>query len=103
MQYDYLMERRVSKRKPVDVKVYVSLPGRTAMRCVVSDISDTGIFLRANPLDLPGREQLDLMFALRIKSSNVIRMRRVSAVVTRSESGGVGMKFCSNKSLRSTG
>ncbi|HHJ17901.1 MAG TPA: PilZ domain-containing protein [Gammaproteobacteria bacterium] len=93
------MERRIAKRKFVDVNVYVSLPGHTAMRCAASDISDSGVFLKANPLYLPRRKRLNLVFALRIKSSNVIRMRKVSAVVTRSESGGVGMQFCSNKSI----
>ncbi len=97
------MERRISKRKFIDVKVYVSLPGRSAMRCAASDISDTGVFLKANPLYLPRRKRLNLVFALRIKSSNVIRMRKVSAVVARSESGGVGMEFCINKSLQPSG
>jgi hypothetical protein len=93
-----IMERRISERKLVDVNVYVSLPGQSAVCCTASDISDTGIFLETNPLYVPRRKQLDLVFALHIKSSNVVRMRHISAVVTRSESNGVGMTFCSNKS-----
>jgi len=88
------MERRISKRKFIDVSVYVSVPGQAAMRCAASDISDTGVFLKANPLYVPRRKRLNLVFALRMKSSNVIRMRKVAAVVTRSESDGVGMRFC---------
>jgi hypothetical protein len=91
------MERRISERKFVDLNVYISQPGSASIRCVASDISGAGIFLKTNPLYLPRCKQLNLVFALRIKSSNVVRIRQVPAVVTRSESGGVGMKFCNWK------
>jgi hypothetical protein len=50
---------------------------------------------------VPRRKQLKLVFALHMNSSNVVRMHHVSAVVTRSESNGVGMMFCENKHGRS--
>jgi hypothetical protein len=96
------MERRTSERKPVDVNVYVSLPGQSAVCCTASDISEVGIFLKTNPLHVPKRKPLNLVFALHIKSSNVVRMHYISAVVTRSELDGVGMKFCGNKRARAT-
>jgi hypothetical protein len=92
-----MMERRISKRKVVDVNVYVAMPGQPALRCAASDISDTGVFLKTNPLFFPRRKQLNLVFALHIKSSNVVRMRQVPAVVARSESDGIGMVFCKNQ------
>ena len=91
------MERRTSERKFIDVNVYVSLPGQSAVCCTASDISDIGVFLKTNPLYVPRRKQLKLVFALHMDSSNVVRMHHVSAVVTRSESNGVGMMFCENK------
>jgi hypothetical protein len=91
------MERRISERKFVDLNVYISQPGSASIRCVASDISGAGIFLKTNPLYLPRFKQLNLVFALQIKSSNVVRLRQVPAVVTRAESGGVGMRFCNWK------
>lgn len=88
------MERREAERKFVDVSVYVSLPGQSVVRCAASDISEAGVFLRTNPLHMPRRRKLRLVFALRVRSSNVVRLRHVPARVTRSESGGVGMVFC---------
>lgn len=92
-----MMERRLSERKLVDVNVYVSLPGQAAVCCTASDISEAGIFLKTNPLHVPRRKPLNLVFALQIRSSNVVRMHHISAIVTRSESNGVGLKFCSDK------
>lgn len=94
------MERRTSERKFIDVNVYVSLPGQSAVCCTASDISDIGVFLKTNPLYVPRRKQLKLVFALHMNSSNVVRMHHVSAVVTRSESNGVGMMFCNNRNSR---
>jgi len=88
------MERRISKRNAIDVNVYVSLPGQPTLRCAASDISATGIFLKANPLFLPRHKPLNLLFAVHTQSSNVVRIRRLSAVVTRSQADGVGMMFC---------
>jgi hypothetical protein len=96
------MERRTSERKFVDVNVYVSLPGQSAVCCTASDISEMGVFLKTNPLYVPRRKPLNLVFALHINSSNVVRMHHVSAVVTRSVSTGVGMMFCNNKHARTT-
>lgn len=92
-----IMERRTSERKFVDVNVYISLPGQSAVCCTASDISNVGIFLKTNPLYVPTRKQLDLVFALQVRSSNVVRMHHVSAEVTRSESDGVGLVFCNRK------
>ena len=92
------MERRKSERKFVDVNVYVSLPGISAVCCTASDISNAGMFLKTNPLYVSKSKKVDLVFALRFKSSNVIRMRHLSAMVTRTESNGVGLVFCNNKS-----
>jgi hypothetical protein len=68
------MERRLSTRKPVDVSVY--------------------LFLKVNPLQVPKNKRLNLMFALHLNASNLVRLRRVSAIAIRSEQSGVGMKFC---------
>lgn len=88
------MERRISERKPVDVNVYVSQAGHSAVCCKATDISKTGVFLNSHSLYMSTRRKLELVFALPVKSSNVVRMRHVSALVTRTDSNGVGMVFC---------
>ena len=88
------MERRSCARKPVDVSVYLSDSERRVSRCTATDISASGIFLKTNPLFVPRHKCLNLMFALRNNSSNLVRLRRITAVVIRAERGGVGMRFC---------
>ena len=88
------MERRKSERKYVNVSVYVSLPGHPAMWCTARDISNAGIFLKTNPVYVARQKKIGLVFALRKKSSNVVRMHRVSAMVARTVANGVGMVFC---------
>ncbi|HFD80999.1 MAG TPA: PilZ domain-containing protein [Gammaproteobacteria bacterium] len=95
------MERRLSKRKPVDVEVYLSDGGQPLGRFTASDISGDGVYLKANPLDLPRGKPLSLLFALSMEASNVVRLHRVSAVVARSENDGVGMRFCRKRRSRS--
>lgn len=84
----------MSTRKPVDVSVYVLDAGQPAARCTATDISTAGLFLKVNPLQVPQNKRLDLMFALHLKASNLVRLRRVSAIAIRIDSTGVGMKFC---------
>ncbi len=88
------MERRLSTRKPVDVSVYVSAAGQPVARCTATDISTAGLFLKVNPLQVPKNKRLNLMFALHLKASNLVRLRRVSAIAIRADQAGVGMKFC---------
>ena len=88
------MERRHSTRKPVDVSVYLMGAGSPASRCTATDISTAGLFLKVNPLQVPKNKRLNLMFALHLNASNLVRLRRVSAIAIRSEQTGVGMKFC---------
>ena len=90
------MERRASTRKLVEVRVYLSDSRRCVAHCMASDISDTGVYLKTNPLYLPRNQRLNLTFALHLKSSNVVRLRRLSAVVTHTRNDGVGMKFCAS-------
>lgn len=90
------MERRLRPRKPVDVNVYLSYAGQRVGRCSASNLSSGGVFLRTSGLDLPKHTPLDLFFALGNKSSNVVRLHRVSAIVARAVPGGVGMMFCGN-------
>jgi hypothetical protein len=94
------MERRLSVRKLVDVSVYMSYAGRPMTRAVASDISDAGIYLKTNPLFVPKKKPIELVFALHLGSSNVVRLRRVPAIVTRCERNGVGMTFCDSKTSR---
>lgn len=94
------MERRISERKFVDVNVYVSLPGRrgrSTIRCTASDISSAGVFLKTNPRSFRDCNELNLVFALNLDSSNVVQMRKVPAIVTRHEPDGIGMVFCKNE------
>jgi len=91
------MERRTSERKPVEVSVYLSNNGSPVARCKASDISNTGVYLKTNPLYLPRNRRLNLIFALRLKSSNVVRLRRLTAVVSHTREDGVGLKFCAAK------
>lgn len=91
------MERRLSLRKLVDVKVYISVDGKPVCRCTAIDISSSGIYLELNPLDVPRNTVIDLTFALHLQSSNIVRLRRVSAIITHSQSNGVGMMFCQNR------
>ena len=96
------MERRSCARKPVEVSVYFSDAEHQLARGTATDISASGIFLRGNPLFIPRHKCLKLMFALRVGSTNLVRLRRVTAVVTRSQVDGVGMMFCaSGKKSRS--
>jgi hypothetical protein len=88
------MERRHSTRKPVDVSVYLMDAGGPASRCTATDISTAGLFLKVNPLQVPKNKRLNLMFALHLNASNLVRLRRVSAIAIRTEQTGVGMKFC---------
>ncbi len=88
------MERRLSTRKSVDVSVYLLDAGQPAARCIATDISTAGLFLKVNPLQVPQNKRLDLMFALHLKASNLVRLRRVSAIAIRTAQTGVGMKFC---------
>jgi len=91
------MERRTSERKFVEVSVYLSDTGYRVAHCMASDISDAGVYLKTNPLYLPRNRRLNLTFALRLKSSNVVRLRRLSAVVTHTREDGVGLKFCASR------
>lgn len=95
------MERRASERRLVEVSVYLSDTGNQIGRCMASDISNTGVYLKTNPLYLPRNRRLDLTFALRLKSSNVVRLRRLSAVVSHTREDGVGLKFCTRTASRS--
>jgi len=88
------MERRLSTRKPVEVSVYLLDAGGPAARCTATDISTAGLFLKVNPLQVPKNKRLDLMFALHLTASNLVRLRRVSAIAIRTDHAGVGMKFC---------
>jgi len=88
------MERRLSTRKPVDVSVYLLDAGGHKSRCTATDISTAGMFLKVNPLQVPRNKRLNLMFALHLNASNLVRLRRVSAIAIRTEHSGVGMKFC---------
>jgi len=90
------MERRSCARKPVEVSVYLSDSERAVSRCTATDMSASGIFLKTNPLFVPRHKILNLMFALRNNSSNLVRLRRITAVVIRAEMDGVGMRFCAN-------
>ena len=90
------MERRSCARKPVEVSVYFSDADHQLSRCKATDISASGIFLRGNPIFIPRHKCLKLMFALRVGSSNLVRLRRVTAIVTRSQPDGVGMMFCAS-------
>ncbi|HED18885.1 MAG TPA: PilZ domain-containing protein [Gammaproteobacteria bacterium] len=91
------MERRASARKLVEVSVYLSDTGYRVAHCKASDISDAGVYLKTNPLYLPRDRRLNLTFALHLKSSNIVRLRRLTAVVTHTEDDGVGLKFCANR------
>ena len=91
------MERRASARKLVEVSVYLSDTGSPVAHCMASDISNTGVYLKTNPIYLPRNRRLNLTFALFLKSSNVVRLRRLSAIVTHTREDGVGMKFCESK------
>ncbi len=88
------MERRLSRRKPVNVSVYLSCAGQYPARCKVVDISGAGVFVKTNPTFVPRNEQLKLIFALQVGASNVVRLRQVPAMAARFESDGVGMFFC---------
>jgi len=88
------MEHRLSTRKPVKVSVYLLDAENPAARYTATDISTTSIFLKVNPLQVPKNKRLDLMFALHLTASNLIRLRRVSAIAIRTDHAGVGMKFC---------
>jgi hypothetical protein len=94
------MERRLCKRTPSRVRVFLSSQGRQVGRCTATNISASGVFLNANPVLIPAHERVTLMFALKLSSSNLVRLRRVAAIVVRSEGGGVGMKFCPPRSVR---
>jgi hypothetical protein len=91
------MERRSCNRKSVEVSVYLSDGNSGLSRCTVTDISANGIFIKTNPLCIPRHKCLKLMFALRVSSSNLVRLRRVTAIVTRSQQDGVGMRFCATR------
>jgi len=91
------MERRSSNRKSVEVSVYLSDGDKRLSRCIATDISANGIFLKTNPLFVPRHKCLKLLFALRANSSNLVRLRRVTAIVTRSQQDGVGMRFCASR------
>ncbi len=97
------MERRLSNRKQVNVSVYLSRAGHRLARCTAVDISGAGVFVKTNPLCVPGSERLKLIFALHLKASNVVRLRQVPAMVTRFESDGVGMVFCRNSKCTDNG
>ena len=72
------MERRCCNRKSVIVSVYLSDGDSRLARCTATDISANGIFLKTNPLFVPRHKCLKLMFALRVSSSNLVRLRRVT-------------------------
>ena len=96
------MERRSSSRKQVEVSVYLSSAFSPRKHCIARDINETGIYLKTgdprSPLPRKANRPYDLIFALHLKSSNVVRLRRVSAVVTHTQPDGVGMTFCTAKS-----
>jgi hypothetical protein len=69
-------------------------------RCGAINLSSGGVFLQTAGMDLPKHTPLDLFFALGNKSSNVVRLHRVSAIVARAVPGGVGMMFCGNSNTR---
>ncbi len=95
------MERRTFERKLVRVNVYLPDTGSPVAHCMASDISNAGVYLKTNPLYLPRNRRLNLIFALHLKSSNVVRLRRLSAVVTHTREDGVGLKFCAKQPVQS--
>lgn len=93
------MERRSCNRKSVKVNVYLGSDGNIhgVSRCVATDISANGIFLKTDPLFVPRYKCVKLMLALRMNLSNVVRLRRVTAIVTHTKKDGVGMRFCNRR------
>ena len=92
------MERRSRNRKSVKVKVYLSDGNINGVsRCIATNISANGIFLKADPLDVPRNKCVKLLFALSTNASNVVRLRRVTAIVTHTKMDGVGMRFCNRR------
>ena len=98
------MERRLRPRKPVTVSVYLSDPGQRARRNVARNRSSNGVFIEADALDFPRHVPLQLFFALQGHDENIVRVHRVSAMVVRAASAGVGMMFCGSarRSRRTT-
>jgi len=92
------MERRSCSRKSVEVSVYLTDANpRNMTRCVATDISANGIFLKINPQCVPRRKCVKLMFALRVEASNVVRLREAAAIVMRLQEDGVGMRLCARR------
>lgn len=89
------MERRSCNRKSSEVSVYL-IDGNPngVSRCIATDISANGMFLKTDPLYIPRKKCVKLMFALRVNASNIVRLRRVTAIVMHSKKDGVGMRFC---------
>jgi hypothetical protein len=87
------MERRSCNRKTIEVSVYLTDHINGVSRLVATDISSNGVFLKTNQLYIPTQKCVKLIFALRINSPNVVRLRKVTAIVMHSQRDGVGMRF----------
>ncbi len=93
------MERRAHTRKVVDaaVTVYLYFAGTRIGHAQAHDLSAGGVFLVTNSLELPIDTPLDLVFTIDAPASSVVKLYRISAVVTHIFEDGAGVRFCSSR------
>lgn len=93
------MERRAHTRKTVDadVTVYLYFAGQRIGYAQACDLSAGGVFLVTKSLELPIDTPLELVFTIDAPASSVVRLYRISAVVTHRFEDGVGVRFCSGR------
>lgn len=83
------MERRSLERSEVSTPVYLTAPGESAIRCLATNLSTRGVFLRVNRLRLQAGTQVSLVFAVEI--GDMVRLHRRDAVVSHVDDRGAGL------------
>lgn len=87
------MERRSGSRKRISVGTYVTWSGRR-VRCRASDISTSGVFVEMDGLPVLPGTAVQIVFVL--SRGKLVRLHRVSAVVTRVSREGAGLRLYAN-------
>ncbi len=90
------MERRISSRSPVDVSVFISIPGKPSHHCKTINLSSRGVYLGADFNALPFGSPIALFFAVKKHNGSVIQIHRMTAKVVRIAHEGVALAFCRN-------
>ena len=91
-------DRRTGSRKNVSVRVYLGRGGNRRMRGVARDLSETGVYVEADPSELRPNTPVASVFVL--EYGRVVRLVRLAARVVRICRQGVALEFIATRRLQ---